>query len=936
MRGFFAALAFLLFAVTAFAQTPTISPSAPTAFKNGTINFTCTSNCGTGGTWSCSRCAGSINPSTGVYTAPAVIKAQQQLAGYQLLPNNAVFNVDISGLPASPITGATGNFNITDSFPLNYITNSTPTDNMVFFYTPDHNGTYFAPSQNNFLSANIEGGWYQARNQFPGNTDHHFLKANSDTGAYEEQYHYYPVGDDTFQGCPTCNSQSGVKYTSTSYSAPDITSDAAGLYIMPLILRRQEFDKACNGGTGSGSINHALRLTLPAGYINRGFIWPAQTFSSGSGTHSYGERFRLKSSFNETGFSPCARIILEELKHYGLFVADIGFNWQANIEYTSWSEADEGYIAEINNAKIADTNFEQVDESSLEISPTSLEANTHRETVAFTSSTGTVTAEVVLLGITVGTLQDAVDIMASSPGIQLKAVIQGDTTINWSLSSAVGSITPSGVYTPPATASSETTIRAIATSNADNTISADTLIRIWPGGAAYALPSWPAGNDYTDSHGHVWKSGAGIGITNQHGQLGCCSADHVGQYTGPATDHQLWDHLFTGSLNNEADYHIYWFVPAGTYTLTFHSMAPAPAGAGTNGVNFIAQGSTLASNVDFAAGVGQYGPYTRTDFLTVGCDNLLTYDEQMHDDGGFAQISSFSITQNTNTQASCSPASSAYDQAILADSPVAFWNLNPIAATETDLTGNGNTGTYQGGSPTTGTLPNGEPVAVFNGSNQYVSVPSNASLSIPTTGNLTWEMWIQPTVLNFPNSIQPDGYVNVIGKCASHPNTGLCEWLARMYDTTTSQSRCNRLNASVFNPNGGSGSAADWQPVCGLIQAGEWLHVVGEYTTDPSKTPTDCTNGSTYPGAINIWVNGVLWDQAAHGQTGCMGQSNIVPQATSSQFNIGTVDTQSWFQGAIGKVAIYNHLLTQTQITNHYQTMTGKQPTGTCGATCTF
>ena len=158
-------------------------------------------------------------------------------------------------------------------------------------------------------------------------------------------------------------------------------------------------------------------------------------------------------------------------------MAGIGLNWQANIEYTSWSEADEDYFAEINNARITDTNFEKVDESSLEISPTSLEANTARETVTFTSSSGTVTTEVVLLGITVGTLQDAVDIMAGSPEIQLKAVIQGDTTINWSLSSPTGSITPSGVYTPPATASSETTIRAIATSNADSTVWADTLIQ---------------------------------------------------------------------------------------------------------------------------------------------------------------------------------------------------------------------------------------------------------------------------------------------------------------------------------------------------------------------------------------------------------------------------------------------------------------------------
>jgi hypothetical protein len=215
---------------------------------------------------------------------------------------------------------------------------------------------------------------------------------------------------------------------------------------------------------------------------------------------------------------------------------------------------------------------------------------------------------------------------------------------------------------------------------------------------------------------------------------------------------------------------------------------------------------------------------------------------------------------------------SAYNQVIFSDHPVAFWNVNPTGSAESDLTGNDNTGTYQGGSPTIGTMPNGESVAVFNGSTEYLGIPSNVSFSIPTTGNLTWEMWIQPTVLNFPNSIQPDGYVNLMGKCVSHPNTGLCEWEARVYDTTTSQGRCNRLSAYVFNINGGEGSGADWQPLCGLMQAGNWLHVVGEYTTDPSKTTADCINGSTYPGAINIWVNGVPWNQSVHGQTGCMGQ----------------------------------------------------------------
>ena len=44
----------------------------------------------------------------------------------------------------------------------------------------------------------------------------------------------------------------------------------------------------------------------------------------------------------------------------------------------------------------------------------------------------------------------------------------------------------------------------------------------------------------------------------------------------------------------------------------------------------------------------------------------------------------------------------------------------------------------------------------------------------------------------------------------------------------------------------------------------------------------------------------------------------------------------AWFPGAIGKVAIYDYLLTPAQISAHYHAMTGKQPTGSCGNTCAF
>jgi hypothetical protein len=62
----------------------------------------------------------------------------------------------------------------------------------------------------------------------------------------------------------------------------------------------------------------------------------------------------------------------------------------------------------------------------------------------------------------------------------------------------------------------------------------------------------------------------------------------------------------------------------------------------------------------------------------------------------------------------------------------------------------------------------------------------------------------------------------------------------------------------------------------------------------------------------------------------------VVPKANNSPVNVGTMAQDAWFQGAIGKVAIYDVLLTQAQITNHYRAMTSKSPTGSCRDTCTF
>jgi hypothetical protein len=103
------------------------------------------------------------------------------------------------------------------------------------------------------------------------------------------------------------------------------SADAAGLPILPGLVRLDE--------VRSGHIDHALRFTVAE--TQRGYISPA-THEAGS-TNSpnvppMGARFRLKASFNISHYHGEARVILQCLKTYGMYIADNGSNW-----YLSWA-----------------------------------------------------------------------------------------------------------------------------------------------------------------------------------------------------------------------------------------------------------------------------------------------------------------------------------------------------------------------------------------------------------------------------------------------------------------------------------------------------------------------------------------------------------------------------------------------------------------------
>lgn len=102
------------------------------------------------------------------------------------------------------------------------------------------------------------------------------------------------------------------------------SGDAAGLPIFPAVVRYDECER--------GKVEHAMRFTVRR--TRRGYVLPATHWASSSTDPSLprmGERFRLRASFDTSGFPRHARAVLEGLKTYGMFVADNGADWLMSI-----------------------------------------------------------------------------------------------------------------------------------------------------------------------------------------------------------------------------------------------------------------------------------------------------------------------------------------------------------------------------------------------------------------------------------------------------------------------------------------------------------------------------------------------------------------------------------------------------------------------------
>jgi hypothetical protein len=248
--------------------------------------------------------------------------------------------------------------------------------------------------------------------------------------------------------------------------------------------------------------------------------------------------------------------------------------------------------------------------------------------------------------------------------------------------------------------------------------------------------------------------------------------------------------------------------------------------------------------------------------------------------------------------------SDAYDQQVLSLDPALYLTFNdPSAPTQEDLSGHGHTATYLpvNNPPGKVTLPNGDVTAEFNGQNQYAQVPSSHSLSVTDRGCLTIEAWIMPTTLQFPHE-EGTGYVYVLGKGAPDQY----EYAIRMYSAknTEQPERPNRISGYVWNPSGGLGSGAYFQD---KVEINQWIMVVLVLDDRASQKWPD--------GYVAIYKDGVLRDQVS------MTQYNVTPQAGNAPLGIGRRDGDSYFEGGIGKVAIYDRLLSSAEIAATYNAM---------------
>lgn len=234
------------------------------------------------------------------------------------------------------------------------------------------------------------------------------------------------------------------------------SADAAGLPVMPGLVTVDE--------VLAGEIKHAIRFTVPQS--RRAFVWPARHYASSLTGTQYppmGQRFRLKASFDISGFPADVQVILKALKKYGMILADNGSAWYISGKPDSrWNNDNLRRLHEVFGS-----NFEAVDATVLMIDPNSGQAKQNGVIVTVSPASA---------NVRVGRTQ------------QFAATVQGSTnqSVTWSVngvaggSATYGFIDANGFYMAPSNLPPATNVTVTATSTASSTSSGSAAVTLLP------------------------------------------------------------------------------------------------------------------------------------------------------------------------------------------------------------------------------------------------------------------------------------------------------------------------------------------------------------------------------------------------------------------------------------------------------------------------
>lgn len=291
--------------------------------------------------------------------SPQPVSAQQIIKKCSIFPANNIWNRRIDTLPLDPNSatyvstiGASTRFhpdvgNDINSFGIPYNLKGSGKVMPEFDYADESDpGPY--PVSSKLL---IEGGTWAATND----GDRHVLVVDTNKKVLYELFYTFASGKKGI------HAGSGAIFPLTSNALrPNgwTSADAAGLPVFPGLLNYDE--------VATGAVRHALRFTCRR---TNGYIWPGR-HKAGPQTAGYppmGQRFRLRGSFDISGYSRNNQVILTALKQYGMFVADNGSNWfMTGAPDRRWNNTELDQLK-----RLVGSDFEAVDERALMVNPDS-------------------------------------------------------------------------------------------------------------------------------------------------------------------------------------------------------------------------------------------------------------------------------------------------------------------------------------------------------------------------------------------------------------------------------------------------------------------------------------------------------------------------------------------------------------------------------------